>query len=362
MHQPFTQAFANREVKLQIARDFMTSRCSAVLCASLITLTACGGGGGGESNPSTPVVTPTPADTTLTLLITDAPVDSASEVVVQFSGVAIKPADSEEQVFEFDEAKSIDLLALQGSNSAVLLDEQTIDPGDYEWIRLAVNAELGVRDSYMVTDGQEIELRIPSGSQTGLKLVSGFTVATGGAADFTIDFDVRKSITNPPGLPEAILKPALRLVNNQEVGEITGEIAPEIISESCAAEASFAGAVYLYEGADIAATDLGHVDAEENVVDPFTTALVKFEETEDGSSAYNYEFGFIAPGDYSLAFTCSNDDPENDEREVYSTGTLDPPAEEGEPIIIFYGNSGTSYSVTVTADVVATQNFELPTP
>ena len=337
----------------------MINRILTICCVSF--LTACGGGGGG-SDTSTPVVAPPPADTTLTLLITDAPVDSASEVVVQFSGVAIKPQSGEEQTFEFDETKSIDLLALQGSNSAVLLDEQVIDPGDYEWIRLAVNAEPGVRDSYMVTDGQEIELRIPSGSETGLKLVSGFIVATGGAADFTIDFDVRKSITNPPGLPEAILKPALRLVNNQEVGEISGTIAAEIISESCEAEASFAGAVYLYEGTEVAATDLGHIDAEENIVDPFTTALVQFEEAGENPGAYSYEFGFIAPGDYSLAFTCSDDDPENDEREVYSTETLDPPAEEGEAIVTFYGDSATSYSVAVTADTVTTQNFELPTP
>ena len=42
----------------------MVIRHLAVFFAPLITLTACGGGGGGGSNPSTPVVTPTPADTT----------------------------------------------------------------------------------------------------------------------------------------------------------------------------------------------------------------------------------------------------------------------------------------------------------
>jgi len=191
----------------------MLYRCLPI--AAFALLTACGGGG--ESQVPSPIVTTPPRDTTLTLRITDAPVDYASEVVIQFSGVAIKPENGEEQNFEFEEAKSIDLVALQGSNSAILLDDQIIDSGSYEWIRLAVNAEQGVRDSYMITDGQEIELRIPSGGETGLKLVSGFTVATGGAANFTIDFDVRKSITNAPGLPEAILKPALRLVNNQEV-------------------------------------------------------------------------------------------------------------------------------------------------
>lgn len=334
----------------------MLYRCLPI--AAFALLTACGGGG--ESQVPSPIVTTPPRDTTLTLRITDAPVDYASEVVIQFSGVAIKPENGEEQTFEFEEAKSIDLLALQGSNSAILLNDQIIDSGSYEWIRLAVNAEQGVRDSYMITDGQEVELRIPSGGETGLKLVSGFTVATGGAANFTIDFDVRKSITNPPGLPEAILKPALRLVNNQEVGEISGAIAAEIISESCEAEASFAGAVYLYVGAEAVATDLGHLDEEQNVIDPLTTALVKFEETDGGATAYNFEFGFIVPGDYSLAFTCSNDDPEIDEREVYSTETLDPPSEDGQSVVTFYGDGANTYSVTVTANESTIQNIELP--
>ena len=42
-----------------------------------------------------------------------------------------------------------------------------------------------------------------------------------GVADYTIDFDLRKAITCPPGQsPACILKPALRLVNNGAVGNI----------------------------------------------------------------------------------------------------------------------------------------------
>jgi hypothetical protein len=52
-------------------------------------------------------------------------------------------------------------------------------------------------------------LLVPSGSETGLKLVSGFTVPSNGVVDYTIDFDLRHAITCPTGQsPACILKPA----------------------------------------------------------------------------------------------------------------------------------------------------------
>ena len=50
-----------------------------------------------------------------------------------------------------------------------------------------------VGDSYvrLETGGEECEMRVPSGDQTGLKLVRGFTVGAGTITDFTIDFDLR---------------------------------------------------------------------------------------------------------------------------------------------------------------------------
>lgn len=336
----------------------MTANALFSIC-TMTLLTACGGGGGSQA--AAPIGNTPPQDATLNLAITDAPVDSAQSVIVEFSGVSIKPNDGDELTFQFESAKSIDLLALQGSNAAPLLENQTVAPGNYEWIRLAVNAENGIRDSYMITsDGSELELRIPSGSETGLKLVSGFTMAEGGTADFTIDFDIRKSITNPPGQAgTAILKPALRLVNNLEVGTITGTISAEIIANACGQPDVFAGAVYLYSGENIRATDLGHMDENETLVEPFTTALTRFGDDGNGNTTYRYEFGFLPAGTYSIAYTCSDDDPQADERQRYATEVLEPEAQEGESIVVFYGAENTSIDVAVEAGATTTQNFEL---
>jgi hypothetical protein len=66
---------------------------------------------------------------------------------------------------------------LTGGQTAELLPDTEVPAGKYNWVRLAVNAEFdNVFDSYAMTPTGQIELRVPSGSQNGLKLVSGFTV------------------------------------------------------------------------------------------------------------------------------------------------------------------------------------------
>lgn len=278
---------------------------SSVLLLPLVliwALTACssssdGGADGGISGTGV---------TSFNLNITDGPVDEASAVVVEFTAVEVKPEDGESILFEFDEAKSIDLLALQGSASAVLLEDETLAVGEYTWIRLAVNAEEdGVLDSYIDLPEGRQELRVPSGSQTGLKLQGGFTLSEGVEANFTIDFDLRKSLTNPPGRDSVFLKPSLRLIENTQVGSITGIVDSTLIAEACADASVDAGSVYLYSGSDVTPVDL-----QDNENDPLTTALVSFSDT-----SYTFEFGFIPAGDYTIAYTCTQaaDDPESDD-------------------------------------------------
>ncbi|MDQ2068565.1 DUF4382 domain-containing protein [Natronospira bacteriovora] len=236
------------------------------------------------------------------LSVTDAPVDDATAVVVEFTGVSIKPADGQAEVFTFDEPRTINLLDLQGTASEALLEDELVPAGEYEWIRLHVNALNGQMDSYIeFDDGGQHSLFIPSGAETGLKLVSGFVVPANGSADFTIDFDLRKSIANPQSpTVDYILKPALRLVDNAEVGHISGTVAAE-----WAADADCAAAVYVYEGHN---AETGSVGSDN---EPVTSALVAL---NGESGEYEYTAGFLLEGDYTAAFTCEadQDEPEED--------------------------------------------------
>jgi hypothetical protein len=161
------------------------SRKTLVVALSTMLLAACGGsGGGGTASVS--------GSGSLNLGVTDAPVDGASAVVVKFMAVQLKPENGDVVTIALSPAKSIDLLALAGGTSAALLEDHTVAAGKYEWIRLLIEAEENQVSSYIdLQTGARYPLFVPSGSETGLKLVRGFTVAVGGANNFTIDFDLR---------------------------------------------------------------------------------------------------------------------------------------------------------------------------
>jgi len=240
----------------------------------------------------------------LSLSVTDAPIDGADNVFVEFTAVEFKPAGGSSITFTFDEAKTIDLLAQQDGNSALLVTDEDVPAGDYNWIRLAVNAEPNVQDTYIVIDGLEHELEVPSGSQSGLKLNSGFTVPEGGSASFTIDFDLRHSIVEANG--EYKLKPVLRLIDNSGAATITGTVdSSTVVASECDDASLFAGAVYIFTGHDVTPDDI-----DGNSPNPIATAAVKLNEA---ATAYEYTAAFLSAGDYTVTYTCDSDEADEDE-------------------------------------------------
>jgi hypothetical protein len=164
------------------------------------------------------------------------------------------------------------------------------------------------------TADAQYTLAVPSGEQSGLKLKGDFLVAADTTTNFTIDFDVRKSIVDPQGnaLADFMLKPSLRLVNNLEVGAISGQVDYAQISSTRSADDTLAnceyeGSVYVYSGADVTPTDLNVNNEEGN---PLMVVPV---EADPDSVFYNYTAAFLPAGDYTIAYSCQEDDNEVDD-------------------------------------------------
>ena len=261
-------------------------------------LTACGGGSGG-SNTSAPNT-----KGQLTLSLTDAPVDSLQSVVITVTGVSLKPQNGEEKTVTFTEAKKIDMLDLQNGVVASLLDKYSLEAGAYEWVRL----ELSTADNALYVEdnlGGMVGLKIPSGFQSGLKLNSGFTIPQGGDANFTIDFDLRKSVVKPTGQADYFLKPSLRLIDNTTTGTLSGNISSGLLQTACANTSVFSGLVYVFSGSNIVPDDYDGL-----AVEALTAAAVTYNGT---TGNYSYKMPFLASGDYTIAFSCNLDDQAKDE-------------------------------------------------
>ncbi|WP_168204226.1 DUF4382 domain-containing protein [Aliikangiella coralliicola] len=233
----------------------------------------------------------------ITLKITDAPIDTATEVVVEFTGVELKPASGAPLNFDFDEAKTIDLLALQGNDSEVLLENIEVESGSYQWARLKVNAQINTMDSYIsFENGNSFSLYVPSGNQSGLKLNDSFTVLAGQTTSFTIDFDLRKSVINPKGLVnDYILKPRLRIIDNAEISTITGTVSDELMNQASCAEGA---SIYVFSGHDMTPDDEG------SSTPPLTSSFVNL---NSESGIYEFVVAYLSPGNYTLSLTCDAD-------------------------------------------------------
>lgn len=263
------------------------------------TLAACGGGSGGVSGGE-----PTG---TLTIGLIDAPVDGVTAVWVQFSGVTLQPQGGGSAIEIPFSTITVDLLSLTEGNTETLLASEPVPAGAYNWIELHVNAEFDtIMDSYVITEigGQEeihVQIEIPGGVQTGLRLVSGLTITADQETSFLIDWDLRMGLVNPPGQPGYFLRPALRIIDMTQFGTLSGSVEASLVMDfSCTNDlnADTGNAIYVFSGSDVVPDDIDEFDP-----NPVATAAV----TQDQSGRYGYEL-LLSPGDYTATFTCQAGD------------------------------------------------------
>jgi len=269
----------------------------AGVALALLGLSACGGGSG-SSSPGQ-----------LTVGLTDAPVDGATSVVVAFTGIDLQNADGTTTSINFAATQHIDLLKLQGGATGTLTQGTSVPAGDYQWMRLKVLADKDTQnESYItLTNGSQYPLYIPSGAETGLKLVSGFTVAQGSTTSLLIEFDLRKSITAPQGQsPDYILKPALRVINELQVGKITASVDLAALTAaqlgSGAPVSSCSAGLYVFSGATAIPDDADGDTVDDGGTDP----VVYMPIPNDGvTTAVSLTIPFMATGSYTVAATCN---------------------------------------------------------
>jgi hypothetical protein len=270
---------------------------AALVVATAMLLTACGGGG--DSTPAS-------STGTLSINVTDAPVDAARHVWVTFSAIELKPEGQAPITIDIPDRR-IDLLALRDGRSEPLLPNTTVPAGRYEWVRVQIVAQQNTNSSLIeLLDGRSFPLFVPSGEERGLQLIRGFSVAQGGVTDFTIDFDLRRSVIAPPGLaPNYLLKPVLRLVDSLRIGTISGTVPTSLITSSCTTPF-----VYVFAGSGVTPDDMDSDPAPD--VDPVVSVPVQLNTT---TGEWRFRVPFLEVGSYTVAFTCNGglDTPEGNE-------------------------------------------------
>jgi hypothetical protein len=169
----------------------------------------------------------------LVINVTDAPfpIDILESASVTITKVEIRKAgdgisDGSPFITLWEGSETFDLLDLRNGLKEELLDIE-IPGGEYNLIRLYVD-EAGLK----VKDGDNFNVKVPSGKQTGLKVFinPGLIVEGGLTSELLLDFDLSRSFVmkgnmyTPAGIKGFNFKPVIRAVNNSTAGRLEGMV------------------------------------------------------------------------------------------------------------------------------------------
>ncbi|HEX9614843.1 MAG TPA: DUF4382 domain-containing protein [Bacteroidota bacterium] len=146
----------------------------------------------------------------------------AVNIVVDSVQVHIAGADSSKAWITLSTVPATyDLLTYVNGTFAVIGAGQ-VPAGRCSQLRMFIGS-----GSNVVVDGQTHALTIPSGVQSGVKILVNVEVEAGSMTTLTLDFDANLSVvqTGPPSSPEYILNPVIR-TKTEASGSIQGTVSP----------------------------------------------------------------------------------------------------------------------------------------
>ena len=289
--------------------------------------------------------------------MSDAPVGDLSEVVITIDGIELKRkgGDDCDDETESDDCAyidrftdegvdvdtiQVDLLTLQGSDNKIIVEEIELEAGEYDQLRLSVIDE-DTNYSWVKEKATGDTLKLLKVPSDELKL-GGFTVDSGGVQVFIIEFNLHKAMTYNPGQDRYILKPrGVRVVDVETAASISGVVESTLFDGNGTSpcidkdDVNVGNVIYLYQGHGLNVDNLADnfdsdVDksAPDAAIAPYASEIV----AADGT----YEIAYLAPGNYTLAFTC---EAEADDSEILDGIAIPSPQTEIIELNIAEGES-----------------------
>lgn len=276
--------------------------CELLVLLCVGTLAACGG----DSSSSAA------ANGTISLAITDGPMDEAAQLVLHVTHMDVASMDGTvTRLALLNGAQDIDMMQLQNGVSQQLLDTIPIPAGQYQWMELGVDLTMS-HIGTMSGGNHMMTLADPHPFRAMLT----FQIGDGEHTDFVMDFDLHSAVRQHDmgGMMgvEYQLHDGMHLMNFADVGGLMGTVDASLMDINQAACDPAAGGnwVYLFDGAVAQPDDLA-VTETDGFPGPIASDLV---ELNAGTGHYDYHFGFVSAGSYRVAFTCSGEwDEEGDD-------------------------------------------------
>jgi hypothetical protein len=258
------------------------------------------------------IFVPGDSDSTVSISITDAPIDFATAVSIEITSVELTPDDGDEFTFDLSSPLAVNLLALSDGATTAVVSNQTIDSGAYTQIRFTFTAS-STNAFVDESDGNRYSLVIPGNGDDGLTITKSFTVEQDKQLDLVADVDLRRSIAPRVGSTYTF-RPVIRVVDRNQAGTLTGSIPADL-----ADDADCTPFVYVYSGSSVTPDDMDSATGG----DPVVSVPVKYNVS---ANTYTYRASFLEAGSYTVAYTCDGaaDNPDTDEALVFLAAATTP--------------------------------------
>ncbi|MBW1826644.1 MAG: DUF4382 domain-containing protein [Deltaproteobacteria bacterium] len=201
-----------------------------ILFLFALMMTACGGGGGSSSLSG--------ETGTLYLSLTDATTDEYQAVYVTIKEVWVHMGGNEKKDGNWDVVASPDeTYNLLDLANGVLeqLGIAELPAGHYTQMRLIIGdiPDIGFNfmgekhpyANYIIDRSDKYhELKVPSGLQTGIKIVNGFDINANETTELILDFDASRSIVMAGASGQWLLKPTIKVLETDNYSIIRGTV------------------------------------------------------------------------------------------------------------------------------------------
>jgi len=259
--------------------------------------------------------------TVLTLGFSDSLPEDLKQVVVEVDRLVFRRNGSDDVVVdEFTipelglvsvDSFQVDLLQYRGRNQLVVIDGLELESGTYNQLQIAVLVG-DVNRSYVQKSDDTLSELTVSGSALTLP---GTTFAKS-SQNYTVEFSLAQSLrAEVSGTRYVMSTTGIRLENNATAASLSGRVDSSLFDSvapcSEKADPTIGNRIYLYEGSPQSGRRLGDVytsnsDTEipANVIAPVAVASLVVNSL---TANWEYVFGFLPAGDYTMAFACNTD-------------------------------------------------------
>lgn len=197
-----------------------------------VALLSCGGSGDGSGS----IINGSGGQGQLALSLTDAPISEYKAVYVTIAEIQVHKAGTADGVWKtvLTPNTTYNLLGLVNGNTASL-GVADLSTGEYTQMRLiladAPDSNTNILGdphpyaNYIILPDDSVEqLKVPSGFQTGIKLVHNFDVVSGRTVGLILDFDAGSSVVQAGTSGIWLLKPTIKVIDTVDNATLTGTV------------------------------------------------------------------------------------------------------------------------------------------